>query len=169
MIADVRRAVPADARPAARIQLELWQQAYAELLPAAVLLGDPTARETAWEQRIAEAGPVLLGYEGEQAVGLAAVAAQPAEDGAGEIELLGVLPRWARRGHGGRLLAAAAAELRRPGAERGCWWAVQDDRSIERFLAHAGWFPDGRRRVLDTGEGTLTEVRYSGKLDLVLI
>jgi hypothetical protein len=40
---------------------------------------------------------------------------------------------------------------------------------VQQFLLGVGWAPDGRRRVLDTGEGTFAEVRYSGDLDLMLI
>ena len=36
------------------------------------------------------------------------------------------------------------------------------------FYAHAGWEADGAVRGLDTGAGTLREVRVSGPLDLRL-
>jgi hypothetical protein len=36
------------------------------------------------------------------------------------------------------------------------------------FYAHAGWEADGAVRGLDTGDGTLREVRLSGPLDLRL-
>jgi GNAT superfamily N-acetyltransferase len=164
----VRPADDGDAAAAARLQLDIWQQAYAELLPAAVLFTDPIQHAEVWASRITSGG-VLLAFEGAAPVGLAATGPELDEAGAGEIELLHVLPRWSRRGHGGRLLAAAAAQLRRLGAARGQWWAPASDASVQQFLLGAGWAPDGGRRVLDTGEGTLAEVRYSGDLDLVLI
>jgi hypothetical protein len=34
------------------------------------------------------------------------------------------------------------------------------------FYGHAGWTADGAVRGLDTGAGTLREVRVSGPLDL---
>lgn len=182
-VAVIRRAEESEAGIVAGLQLAVWQQVYSELLPAAVLLADPAARTAAWAARISGGGPVLLGAEGIEPVGLAAVAGPPETDPSdsdtatdssgggrvGEIETLLVLPRWARRGHGGRLLAEAARALREGGADSGRWWAPEPDRSVERFLAGVSWFPDGARRVLDTGEGSLTEVRYAGPLDLVLI
>ena len=40
---------------------------------------------------------------------------------------------------------------------------------MQQFLLGVRWTPDGARRVLDTGEGTFAEIRYSGDLDLLLI
>ena len=164
--ATVVRAVVNDAPVVADLQIRLWQQAYSEILPTALLLADPVAQAERWAARI-EAGPgVWIGYEGGDPVGFATAGFDDAERG--EIEVLGVLPRWARRGHGGRLLGTAVTELRGLGATEGFWWAPDSDQSIERFLAGVGWLPDGRR-TLDTGEGMLTEIRYSGSLDLVLV
>ncbi len=164
--ATVHRATRADAGVVAELQIRLWQQAYSEILPAALLLADPAAMTVRWAARIGSTDPVLIAFEGAHPVGFTAVGTGEAD---GEIEVLGVLPRWARRGHGGRLLGSAALELRQAGADHGHWWAPEADRSVERFLARVGWLPDGTHRVLDTGEGLLTEIRYSGSLDLVLL
>lgn len=164
----VRPAGDGDAAVLARLQLDVWQQAYAELLPAAALFTDPVRQAEVWAARIGVGG-VLLAFEGAVPVGLAATDVELDPNGAGEIELLHVLPRWSRRGHGGRLLASAARSLRNLGATRGQWWAPASDESVQQFLLGAGWAPDGGRRVLDTGESTLAEVRYSGNLDLVVI
>lgn len=166
----VRPAVDGDAAVLARLQLDVWQQAYAELLPAAALFADPVQQAEVWAARI-DSGGVLLAFEGSVPVGLAATDPDLDLDldGNGEVELLHVLPRWSRRGHGGRLLASAARQLRGLGATRGHWWAPAGDESVQQFLLGVSWAPDGGRRALDTGEGTLTEVRYSGNLDLVLI
>lgn len=164
----VRPADVHDAELLAGLQLQIWQHAYSELLPTQVLQASPTELAPAWRQRLAGPGRVLIAFEGVVPVGLAATAGSPDESGRGEIELLLVLPRYSRRGHGGRLLAAAAAALRSLGAGTGLWWAPQTDRSVERFLAGAGWQPDGARRVLDTGSGRFTEVRYCGPTDLAV-
>ena len=165
----VRPAVPADAPVLARLQLDVWQQAYAELLPPAALFTDPEQQSDVWGERVSSGGLVLLAFEGAVPVGLAATESGPDDDDVGEIELLHVLPRWSRRGHGGRLLGSAARHLRGLGAKRGQWWAPETDPSVQQFLLGVGWTPDAGRRVLDTGEGTLTEIRYSGNLDLVLM
>ena len=86
----------------------------------------------------------------------------------GEVGALLVEPRWGRRGHGGRLLAAAAEALRERGARYGLAWVPEKDDASRRFYARAGWEPDGTVRGLDTGEGVLREVRYTGSLDLAL-
>ena len=165
----VRPAGIEDASVLARLQLGVWQQAYSELLPAAALLADLDRQAEVWDARIRAGGPVLLALEGREPVGLAAVDADLDDEGAGQVELLHVLPRWSRRGHGGRLLGAAAARLRSLGAVRGTWWAPETDPSVQQFLLGVSWAPDGARRVLDTGESTFAEVRYAGNLDLILI
>jgi len=126
---------------------------------------------------------VFVAAEGAQTVGFcAAVAAAddpriegPAngrpELGAGawgEISALLVEPRWGRRGHAGRLLAAAAGALRESGARYGLAWIPESDQASRRFYARASWEPDGAARILDTGAGTLREVRLTGSLDLRL-
>lgn len=164
----VRRALPDDAPTLARLQINVWQQAYSELLPASALLADPARQAEVWAARVATGGPVLLAFEGLEAVGLAATDAEPDDDGRAQLELLHVLPRWSRRGHGGRLLGAAASDFRGRGLDRGTWWAPETDETIQQFLLGVGWAPDGGHRVLDTGEGTLTEIRYGGSLNLVV-
>ena len=168
-IAAVRRANPDDAQLLARLQLEMFTShpAYLEQLPLSVRATSLEQQTAAWTQRLASLGPVLVATEGSQAVGLTALG--PPEHGAGEIELLLVLPRWTRRGHGGRLLAAASTQLRDAGAIRGSVWAMAADSSAEAFLTGVDWHPDGTTRGFDTGERVVTEVRYTGSLDLLLV
>jgi GNAT superfamily N-acetyltransferase len=174
-LAAVRAADPADVAEITRIQAATWAIAYADLVPAAAidrLQGDDAAR--AWTAALG-AGAVFVATEGEWTVGF--VAAGPAEVPAdsplgpqawGEIGTLLVEPRWGRRGHGGRLLAAAAAALREHGALYGLAWVPEKDDASRRFYARAGWELDGTVRALDTGDGMLREVRFTGSLDLKL-
>ena len=122
-LATVRPAAAADVDEITRIQSATWAAAYADLVPAAAIehLSGPEATE-AWAAAV-EAGAVLVAIEGEWTVGF--VAAGPADvpadsplgpEASGEVGALLVEPRWGRRGHGGRLLAAAAAALRGHGA-----------------------------------------------------
>ena len=172
-LATVRRAVPADVDAVVRIQSDTWRAAYAQLVPAAALAGltGPDARE-AWRRAVTTGGGyhVFVASEGEWTVGFCAAAFHGGEDGASiaEVSTLLVEPRWGRRGHGGRLLAAAAAALRGHGAEVGQAWVPEVDAVSRAFYAHAGWEADGAVRGLDTGDGTLREVRLSGPLDLRL-
>ncbi len=90
-------------------------------------------------------------------------------DDAGRVGLVATLlvsPRWGRRGHGGRLLVAAAAGLRSAGAARGITWTPERDAASRAFYRRAGWEPDGTVRTLDAGGRPLREVRLGGPLDL---
>src|SRR3954454_18568991 len=164
-LASVRRAVDADVDALLRIQSDTWRAAYAELVPAEALaqLSTPAARE-AWR---AGGGPggggprvvvgaggghhVFVAVEGEWTVGFCAAAHYGGENGAAiaEVSTLLVEPRWGRRGHGGRLLAAAADALRRSGAEMGWAWIPETDGVSRAFYGQAGWAADGAVRGLD--------------------
>jgi GNAT superfamily N-acetyltransferase len=163
----VRRADAGDAATIAGLQIQVWQQVFSEILPTEIVLTDAVAHTAIWAARLSHGGAVLLATEGAEPVGFAAVAAERDADRAGEIEVLYVVPRWGRRGHGGRLLAGAADALRRLGAASGRWWIPQTDTASARFATAAGWAADGAHRAFDTGGGRLVEVRYSGGIDLV--
>lgn len=169
----VRLASADDASTVARLQLEVWRQSFASVLPPAALDTDPQAHAASWANRIELGGPVLLAVEGSEPVGFAAVTGEPDRrnllETVGEIEVLYVVPRWGRRGHGGRLLVASAAELRRLGARTGHWWVPQVDTATTRFLTATGWAEDGVRRELDTGAAPMVELLWSGTLNLVAI
>jgi GNAT superfamily N-acetyltransferase len=169
----VRPAVAADAATIADIQIQVWQQAFSELLPTGVVFTDPVRHAVTWDARLREGGPVLLALEGNSPVGFAAVSGELDQRNLlapiGEIEVLYVVPRWGRRGHGGRLLAGAAAELRRIGATSARWWIPESDKASTAFLIRAGWAADGVRRELDTGAEPIFEVRFSGTVNLIAV
>jgi GNAT superfamily N-acetyltransferase len=172
-LASVRRAVDADVDALVRIQSDTWRAAYAELVPVDALarLNGPDAR-AAWSAAI-EAGDghhVFVAAEGEWIVGFCAAAHRPDEDGATfvEVSTLLVEPRWGRRGHGGRPHATAAEALRENGAQVGWPGCRRPTPCRAPSYGHAGWDAGGAVRGLDTGAGTLREVRLSGPLDLRL-
>jgi GNAT superfamily N-acetyltransferase len=186
-IAAVRPAAVPDVAEIVRIQAGTWAAAYAELVPAAAIAQlSSTAAHEAWTVAVtAGEGHVFVAAEGEWTVGFVAAAVgtvesrPPTEAAAapgpalgpeawGEIGALLVEPRWGRRGHGGRLLASAAAAMRAVGALYGLAWVPEADEASRRFYARAGWEPDGAVRAFDTGDGTLREVRLTGSLDLKL-
>jgi GNAT superfamily N-acetyltransferase len=174
----VRPAVPEDAAEIARIQVVTWRTAYRAVLPAAVLdEWDADAAEARW--RTAVTSPptpghgVLVALEQNTVVGFAAY--EPAEltggerpDPAGptsELSTLLVEPRWGRRGHGSRLLAAVVDLARGGGAARLQTWLLDEDRISAGFYESAGWAPDGWARTLETGGAPLTEIRWHALLD----
>jgi GNAT superfamily N-acetyltransferase len=171
--ASVRSAVPADADVIARVQLVTWRTAYRSLLPAAVLdEWDDAAAAASWRQAIA-APPtpghaVLVAEEAGALVGFAAfgpaelaVDEIPSPEGpSAEVSALLVEPRWGRRGHGSRLVAAVADLARADGTARLVMWLPEADRVTAGFLESAGWARDGWARTLDTGTSTLREIRW---------
>ncbi|GDY30506.1 GNAT family N-acetyltransferase [Gandjariella thermophila] len=181
--ATVRRAEHRDVPEIARIQRDTWRTAYAGLLPEEVLTGfDLAEAEQGWADAVGH-GParVWVALEGRWTVGFCAAGPAPESEVAdasgalpadaastGLVSALLVEPRWGRRGHGGRLLATAAADLRERGLTRGIAWVPEADTASLSFYASAGWHPDGTVRTLDAAGRPLREVRVSGGVDLHL-
>jgi GNAT superfamily N-acetyltransferase len=172
----VRPARVSEAGEIARIQVETWRLAYAAILPAAVLAGlSVDAGEPVWSAAIsAPPSPrhhVLVAQEQDWVVGF--VASGPAddlEDGDPDQQAtvavgpLLVEPRWGRRGHGSRLLAAAVDHARADAMVRAIAWLPEADEASRSFFGSAGWSADGYARGLDTGAGQLREVRIHASL-----
>jgi GNAT superfamily N-acetyltransferase len=174
----VRLARPEDAAAVARVQVVTWRTAYRSLLPAAVLDGwDEQAATESWRAAIvAPPTPghaVLVAIDRGELVGFAAVgpaeltAGEPAHPAGPSVEIATLLvePRWGRRGHGSRLLAAAVDLARTTGAGRLQSWLAESDRVSAGFLESAGWARDGWARTLDTGGAPLRELRWHTLLD----
>jgi GNAT superfamily N-acetyltransferase len=172
----VRTARPDDVPEIGRIQVDTWRTAYTEVLPAAVLDGlDAEQASQAWAAAVA-APPssrhrVLVAMDGQWRVGF--IAAGPADDLQDDdpepettvaVAALLVEPRWGRRGHGSRLLAALVDHVRGDGATRLVMWLPEGDVVTRPFLESAGWAADGLVRALDTGAGELREVRFHTSL-----
>lgn len=179
----VRAATPEDVAAIARIQRRTWRIAYTELLgEQALALLDSTEVEDGWAAAIEHPDTMLhLATEVGEVVGYCVAGAAPqdevaAADGslpadADTVGLIGDLlvePRWSRRGHGGRLLVAAADELRACGMRRGVGWVAQSDSASLDFFRQAGWHPDNTVRTLDTGQRTVRELRLTGALEFTL-
>lgn len=177
----MRIAVPSDVPEIARIQRVTWRTAYAELLPPEALT-ELEGNEPAWVAAVADASTTVhVAAEGDHTVGFCVSGPAPAEEAAGadgtppadasRVGLIGTLlvePRWGRRGHGGRLLVAAATALREAGAARGITWVPERDEASRSCYARAGWEPDGTVRTLDAGGRPLRELRLTGTLELSL-
>jgi GNAT superfamily N-acetyltransferase len=167
----------------ARIQADTWRAAYRDLLPQSVLDElDPAEIGRIWLMTMQQGDvTVHVATEGPWAVGFCAAGLAPAEEIAdldgnppedaattGLITTLLVEPRWGRRGHGGRLLATAAAGLRKAGGTRGVAWVPETDDVSIAFYARVGWEPDGMVRTLDADGQLLREIRLTGDLDIHL-
>lgn len=175
----VRPATPQDAGEIARIQLATWRVAYRRLLPKQVLDSlDVTWLTARWQESI-EAPPtarhrVLVAVEqAEQSYLVGFVAAGPADEQAlapeEPAEALGpdvaaitdflVEPRWGRRGHGSRLLAAAVDLWREDMFGTAIAWAYDADVATRKFLSSAGWEPDGASRAIDVDDLLIPQLR----------
>jgi GNAT superfamily N-acetyltransferase len=88
----------------------------------------------------------------------------PEQETTAGLALLVVEPRWGRRGHGSRLLAAAIDHVRADGMTRVVAWLPEGDTVTRDFLTSTGWAPDGLVRALDTGAGELREIRLHTEL-----
>jgi GNAT superfamily N-acetyltransferase len=175
----VRPARPEDAAEIVRIQLATWRTAYRRMFPPHVLAGlDEGYLERGWTEAITAAPSarhrvlvaVEQGESGNTTVGF--VAAGPADEQAlapGEPALgddvaaitdLLVEPRWGRRGHGSRLLAATVDLWRSDGFKGAVAWAYDADDAMKKFLASAGWEFDGASRALDVDDMLVPQLRF---------
>ncbi|MFJ8685201.1 GNAT family N-acetyltransferase [Micromonospora wenchangensis] len=175
----VRPARPEDAAEIARVQLATWRVAYRRLLPRHVLDNlDETWLARRWSAAVQEppsaAHRVLVAVEqAEQSylVGFAASGPADAEAlapgepetalGAGVVAVTDLLvePRWGRRGHGSRLLAAAVDAWRGDGFTHAVAWTFDGDEATRKFLTSTGWEPDGAARALDVDDMLVPQVR----------
>lgn len=176
----VRPARPDDAGEIARIQLTTWRVAYRRMVPRHVLqdIDESWLRER-WHQAVtAPPSPrhrVFIAIEQadqEYVVGFAAsgpsdeaaLAPQEAPDrldpsATAAITDLMVEPRWGRRGHGSRLLAAMVDTWRSDGFGTAVAWVFEQDTATTKFLTSAGWAPDGATRALDVDDLLVPQLR----------
>ncbi|WP_432986854.1 N-acetyltransferase family protein [Dactylosporangium sp. CA-233914] len=191
----VRPARLDDVAEITRIQLTTWRVAYRRLLPKHILDRlDEDWITRRWRDAIAEppspAHRVLVaveqvdspGSQPESAYVVGFAASGPADDTAlapdedhialdkafaatAAITDLLVEPRWGRRGHGSRLLAASVDLWRTDGFTTALAWTFADDRVTGRFLEGAGWAPDGTRRSLDVDDLLVPQIRWHVSLE----
>ena len=164
----VRPARPPDAERVARVQLSTWRTAYVDLLPREALDLPEVQAAAVWLNAVESPASgrhrVLVAQERDDLVGFAASA--PADDddldagNTAEVTALLVEPRWGRRGHGSRLLAACVDAWQGDGVRTAVTWAFEGDPATRAFLTSAGWQLDGRVRGLDTGARVQQQLRY---------
>jgi len=178
----VRPARTDDVAEIARIQVATWRVAYRRLLPRHVLDAlDPAAIAESWRAAIvsppSDRHRVLVAVEQNPetsyVVGFGAFG--PAGEDhivPGEVvpatvaavtELL-VEPRWGRRGHGSRLLAAAVDHWRDDGVTAALMWVFDQDPATRKFFTSAGWAPDGNTRSLDVDDMLVPQSRFATTL-----
>ncbi|SDJ18106.1 L-amino acid N-acyltransferase YncA [Frankineae bacterium MT45] len=170
----VRPARPEDASTLAQIQVEVWQTAYGSFLPPAILALTSAEVRPPWSAAITDPPSaqhhVLVAQEQEWVVGFVALGPADPEEPTPDVANTGLLgpilvqPRWGRRGHGSRLLAASVEHALNDGMTRLICWIAEADQVSRTFLSTAGWQVDGYARALDTGSGELREIRLHTSL-----
>jgi GNAT superfamily N-acetyltransferase len=175
----VRPAHPVDAGEIARVQLATWRTAYRRLVPAQVFDRiDEAFLAESWREAI-EAPPsprhrvlvaveqaersYLVGFTASGPVDEQALAPEEPVEAHGDtvaaVTDLLVEPRWGRRGHGSRLLAACVDLWREDGFTSALAWAYEQDKATRTFLTNAGWQPDGAGRALDVDDMLVPQLR----------
>ncbi|MEU1845709.1 GNAT family N-acetyltransferase [Micromonospora sediminicola] len=175
----VRPARPEDVAEIARIQLATWRVAYRRVLPRHVLDNlDEAYLARRWSAAVQEppsgahrvlvaveqaAQSYLVGFAASGPADAEALApGEPADAlAAGVVAVTDLLvePRWGRRGHGSRLLAAAVEHWRTDGFTRAVAWAFDADAATRAFLGSTGWEPDGATRALDVDDMLVPQLR----------
>jgi GNAT superfamily N-acetyltransferase len=165
------------------MQLTTWQVAYRRFIPRTVLNeldtnwlterwkeaieSPPSARHRvliAVESTNPEPGTAYrVGFAASGPSDAAALAPDENHNALGDrvvaVTEMMVEPRWGRRGHGSRLLAAAVDNWRADGFTEAVAWAFRDDTATVNFLTSAGWAPDGAARALDINDLLVPQIR----------
>jgi GNAT superfamily N-acetyltransferase len=171
----VRIAWADDAPAIAAVQVAVWHEVYAGLVPPGVLEGmDVEQVATAWRSALGRPADarnrVLVALERNRVVGFAITGPSPDPDADpvadGEIREFTVLPAERRKGHGSRLLQACADTLGSDRFTRATVWLDTNDDAGRAFVTAAGWAADGAHRELaldDTvaadASGTVKQIR----------
>ncbi|MFT3871354.1 MAG: GNAT family N-acetyltransferase [Nocardioides sp.] len=168
----VRVAWADDAAGIARVQLAVWHADHGLADDPGLTAALPSLEEVAaaWHRSLQAPGDarnrVLVALEQNIVQGF--VVCQPSGDpdsdpvADAEISELAVLAEHRHRGHGSRLLQAAADTLHADRFTRATFWLTTDDDALRAFLTGAGWAPDGAHRTLDldgTGTTLVKQVR----------
>lgn len=169
----VRVAWADDAPAIAELQLRAWPEMYGDLLPADAFPSGPEALAHAaetWRASLTKSrdarNRVLVALERNRVCGFAITgpATDPDRDPVADGELAELTVDAAERGkgHGSRLLQAAADTLVADRFTRAVTWTIASDDALRAFLVEAGWAADGAHRELDldgTGATLVKQVR----------
>ncbi|MBC7298153.1 MAG: GNAT family N-acetyltransferase [Demequina sp.] len=144
----IRPARPGDEQEIGRIQVDAWVASLGERLGTRRHHAfDREEITKGWAQSISQ--PPTPGHQVLVATSDGTIVGFAAMSPPNSIVALEVDPAWRRRGHGSRLLAAAADHLRNNGGKEMKIWSLEQDTVRTEFLAGAGFGEAGMSRELE--------------------
>jgi ribosomal protein S18 acetylase RimI-like enzyme len=174
----VRVAWADDAEAIAAVQLRTWPSLYGDLVPVEAIPSGPEAEAgaaAAWRESLNKPGDarnrVLVALERNRVCGFAitGAAVDPDCDPVADAELreLTVDPGERGKGHGSRLLQAAADTMVADRFTRAVTWVSATDDATRGFLTSGGWDADSAHRELqldDADDIRMKQVRLHTQL-----
>jgi GNAT superfamily N-acetyltransferase len=150
--------------------MRAWPDLYGSVLPPEAIPQGPEVLEqaaAAWHGSLGKPGDarnrVLVALEHNRVVGFAVTgpAADPDCDPVadGELSEITLDPAERGKGHGSRLLQAAADTMAADRFTRAVTWVLAGDDALRGFLTDAGWAPDTAHRELDLDGSGATVVK----------
>jgi ribosomal protein S18 acetylase RimI-like enzyme len=147
----IRSAENSDSASIARIHVEAWRDAYADLLPVDYLARlDPKIEAARWARSlgIGPNGRTLVAEVADSVVGYASIgAARDRGSEAGEIYALYVETDWREQGIGRALVETAFARFHRRGLTMAFIWCLEGNVAARGFYSRCGGVLLGERRL----------------------
>jgi GNAT superfamily N-acetyltransferase len=147
----IRSAENRDSAAIARIHVEAWRDAYADLLPANYLAQlDPKIEAARWARSLGLGSNdrTLVAEADGDVVGYASIGgARAGGSDAGEIYALYVETDWREQGVGRALIETAFARFRRRGLKAAFIWCLEGNTAARGFYLRCGGKLLGERRL----------------------
>jgi ribosomal protein S18 acetylase RimI-like enzyme len=144
----LRSATVADTEALGTVHVQAWREAYAGIVPDAILaLLDPAQRAVMWRDVLARGAAVHIVEQDAAIVGFSASGQQrdASLPYSGEIRAIYVLQQAHRLGIGRALMAATAGDLLARGHVSAMLWVLEANTPARRFYASLGGWEIARR------------------------
>lgn len=165
----IRTAIVTDAGEIARIHVDSWRVAYADIVPERCLEQLSTEeRKERWARNLSRStdGTRVAVADDGQTVGWCSFGPSRNEqsDGVGELYAIYLDRSHWRRGVGTQLLEDALSALRESGFASVTLWVLEEKQRAIAFYEKAGFTNDGVTKVLEIEGKELIEIRYRASM-----
>ena len=146
----VRRAMAGDAPALAQVFIDSWRGAYRGIVADSVIDALDLEQTTSWLGQLVaatSAQTLVAEIESGEIVGFTRLGAEPDNPGHGHVFALYVSPSSSGRGVGRHLLEKALTILDPLSSRTVTLWVFEENTRARALYAHAGFVPDGARRV----------------------